>query len=100
MSVTILRVHLAPDLTSFAAALALGTVYPVTQWEAAIRRVQDILKDTETTRNLLTRVAPTLTDPWQLESLAHLMRLPKRPPSGLHVTREQVEAALNRKATR
>ena len=29
------------DLTSFAAALALGTVYPVTQWEAAIRRVQE-----------------------------------------------------------
>lgn len=41
MSVTILRVHLAPDLTSFAAALALGTVYPVTQWETAIRRVQE-----------------------------------------------------------
>lgn len=33
--------HLAPDVTSFAAALALGTVYPVTQWEAAIRRVQE-----------------------------------------------------------
>ena len=42
MSITILRGNaLAPDLTSFAAALALGTVYPVTQWEAAIRRVQE-----------------------------------------------------------
>ena len=100
MSVTILRVHLAPDLTSFAAALALGTVYPVTQWEAAIRRVQDILEDAETTRNLLARVAPMLADPWQLEALARVMRSPQRPPSGLHVTREQVEAALNRKATR
>lgn len=96
-----LRVHLAPDLTSFAAALARGTVYPVTQWEAAIRRVQDLLEDTETTRNLLTSMAPTLIDPWQLEeALAHLMRSPQRPPSGLHVTREQVEAALNRKADR
>ena len=35
------------QVNSFAAALALGTVYPVTQWEAAIRRVQDILEDAE-----------------------------------------------------
>ena len=92
--------HLAADLTSFAAALARGTFYPLTEWESAIRRVQDILEDAETTRNLLTRVAPMLADPWQLEALARATRSPQRPPSGLHVTREQVEAALNRKATR